>query len=168
VSFTSLALQSRRFHAGWIIPARNAEQFAAYLARNRGEDFEALLICRREDSAVLGAINLSQIFRGGFQNAYVGYWIGAPYARCGYMGEALALALDHAFGTVQLHRLEANIQPTNIASKRLVERLGFRLEGFSPRYLKVSGRWCDHERWAILREDWRARRRYARSPPENK
>ena len=86
-----------------------------------------------------------------------GYWIGAPYARQGYMREGLGLALGHAFKTLRLHRLEANIQPANTASKRLVESLGFRLEGFSPRYLKIGGRWRDHERWAILSEDWQAR-----------
>ena len=163
-AFVSLALRSRRFHAGWVAPARDAAQFAAYLARNRGEDFEALLVCRREDATLLGAINLSQIFRGGFQNAYLGFWIGAPYARCGYMREGLGLALDHALGPLGLHRVEANIQPTNTASKRLIESLGFRLEGYSPRYLKVGGRWRDHERWALLRENWSARRRSQRDP----
>ena len=75
------------------------------------------------------------------------------------MREGLGLALGHAFKTLRLHRLEANIQPANLASKRLVEGLGFRLEGLSPRYLKIGGRWRDHERSrAILREDWRARR----------
>ncbi|TMC19351.1 MAG: GNAT family N-acetyltransferase [Chloroflexi bacterium] len=117
--------------------------------------FTFRILVRREDQALLGAVNLSQIFRGGFQNAYLDYWIGAPYARQGYMREGLGLALDHAFKTLRLHRLEANIQPANTASKKLVEGLGFRLEGFSPRYLKIRGRWRDHERWAILKEDWR-------------
>lgn len=74
------------------------------------------------------------------------------------MREGLALALDHAFGPLRLHRLEANIQPANEASRRLVERLGFRLEGSSPGYLKIRGRWREHERWAILREEWRVHR----------
>lgn len=152
--FTSLVRGSRRFHAGWIAPASNAEKYAAYLRRNGGDAFEALLVVRREDQAILGAVNLSQIFRGGFQNAYLDYWIGAPYARQGYMREGLALALGYAFAVLRLHRLEANIQPGNTASSRLVASLGFRLEGFSPRYLKIGGRWRDHERWALLREEW--------------
>jgi ribosomal-protein-alanine N-acetyltransferase len=155
--FVALAASSRRFHRGWVSPSADAERFAAYLRRSQREDFEALLLVRREDGALLGAVNLSQIFRGGFQNAYLDYWVGASYARQGYMHEGLGLALDHAFKTLRLHRLEANIQPGNLASKRLVEGLGFRLEGFSPRYLKIGGRWRDHERWAILREEWRAR-----------
>lgn len=157
--FTTLARASRRFHTGWIAPARSRDEYAAYLERNRGEDFEAFMLIRRYDGTVVGAVNLSQIFRRGFQSAYLGYWIGAPYARRGYMREGLALVLDHAFGPIGLHRLEANIQPENVASKCLIECLGFRLEGYSPRYLKVSGRWRDHERWAILREEWQAQRR---------
>jgi ribosomal-protein-alanine N-acetyltransferase len=106
-------------------------------------------------------VNLSQIVRRGFQNAYVGYWIGAPYARQGFMTEGLALVINDAFRRLRLHRLEANIQPENIPSRRLVQRLGFRQEGLSPKYLKVGGRWRDHERWAILSEEWQARGRRA-------
>jgi ribosomal-protein-alanine N-acetyltransferase len=152
---TALARSSRRFHAGWVSPASSAAAFATYLRRNRAESFEALLLVRREDQVILGAVNLSEIVRGNFKNAYLGYWIGAPYARQGYMREGLALALDHAFKFHRLHRLEANIQPSNTASIRLVDSLGFRLEGFSPKYLKIGGRWRDHERWALLREEWR-------------
>ncbi len=155
--FTALVQNSRRFFAGWVAPPRTAVAFAAYLRHNTSNTFEALLLIRREDQAILGAISLSEIVRGVFQNAYLGYWIGAPFAQQGYMREGLALALDHAFRSLRLHRLEANIQPANTASIQLVESLGFRREGFSPRYLKIGGRWRDHERWAILREEWRKR-----------
>jgi ribosomal-protein-alanine N-acetyltransferase len=155
--FVALAASSQRFLGGWVSPPADAGKFAAYLRRSQENNFEALLLVRREDHALLGVVNLSEIVRGVFQSSYLGYWIGAPYARQGYMREGLGLALDHAFKTLRLHRLEANIQPANLASKRLVEGLGFRLEGLSPRYLKIGGRWRDHERWAILSEDWRAR-----------
>lgn len=112
-----------------------------------------LLIRRREDDAIIGAVELSQIARGGFQSAYLGYHLGAPFQGQGYMTEALQLAMRHAFRVLKLHRLEANIQPSNRSSIALVKRLGFRREGYSRRYLKVSGRWRDHERWAILAED---------------
>ena len=93
---------------------------------------------------------------GNFQSAYLGFYTGAPFMGKGYMSEGLRLVLRHAFSRLGLHRLEANIQPANRASIRLVRRAGFRREGFSPRYLKVFGRWRDHERWAIIAE---ARRR---------
>ena len=107
----------------------------------------------------MGAIELSQIVGGRFRSAYLGYHIGAPFARQGYMRDALAAALTLAFGRYRLHRVEANIQPRNLASIRLVRRLGFRREGYSRRYLKIGGRWRDHERWALLVEDWRERGR---------
>ncbi|HEY0431951.1 MAG TPA: GNAT family N-acetyltransferase, partial [Pyrinomonadaceae bacterium] len=107
-----------------------------------------------EDAAIIGAINLSQIFRGGFQNAYLGYFLGAAYAGQGYMTEALQLVLKFSFEQLKLHRLEANIQPGNTASISLVKRAGFVREGYSRRYLKVCGRWRDHERWALIAEDW--------------
>jgi [ribosomal protein S5]-alanine N-acetyltransferase len=160
--FLSLVASSQRLLRGWASPPADAERFAVYLRRSQEATFEALLLVRREDRALLGAVNLSQIVRGVFQNAYLDYWIGAPYARQGYMREGLGLALDHAFKALRLHRLEANIQPANTASRKLVEGLGFRLEGFSPRYLKIAGRWRDHERWAILREEWRATRPHSR------
>ena len=84
--------------------------------------------------------------------------VGAPYARRGYATEALELVVRFAFGKLKLHRIEANIQPDNVASLALARRAGFQREGYSPRYLKIGGRWRDHERWAILAENWRGRR----------
>ena len=117
------------------------------------------LVCRRDDHALAGVYNLSQISRGFFESAYLGYYAFAPAAGQGLMAEGLHLVLRHVFRKLKLHRVEANIQPDNERSKRLVERAGFRYEGYSPRYLKIGGRWRDHERWAITVEDWRARAR---------
>lgn len=133
-------------------------QFAGLLARGRRPDFAAFLIRRRSDDRIVGAIEVSQIVLRSFRSAYLGYQVGAPYARQGYMTEGLGLVLNHGFGPLRLHRLEANIRPENGASIGLVRRLGFAYEGFSRRYLKIGGRWRDHERWAILAEDWRAHR----------
>src|SRR5204862_1593871 len=91
------------------------------------------------------------------QSAYLGYAVGRPFAHQGYMREGLELVLRRAFLTLRLHRVEANIQPGNHASIALARGAGFRREGFSPRYLKIGGRWGGHERWAILAEEWRGR-----------
>ena len=91
--------------------------------------------------------------RGYFQSAYLGYYASARHAGKGLMGEAMALVLDHAFGPLALHRLEANIQPGNAPSIALARGAGFRLEGYSPRYLLIGGRWRDHERYAITADE---------------
>jgi ribosomal-protein-alanine N-acetyltransferase len=118
-----------------------------------------LVVCRRRDDALVGVVNLNEIVRGAFQSAYLGYYAFAPLAGQGLMTEGMALVLRHAFRRLGLHRVEANIQPGNRASRALARRLGFRREGFSPRYLKIRGRWRDHERWALVREAWAASRR---------
>jgi [ribosomal protein S5]-alanine N-acetyltransferase len=102
---------------------------------------------------IVGVFNISQIVYGRLRTAYLGYYVLEPFAGQGYMHDGLALVLRFAFGPLGLHRLEANIQPENESSIALVKRAGFRLEGYSPRYVKVAGRWWDHERWAILAED---------------
>jgi ribosomal-protein-alanine N-acetyltransferase len=155
--FLELMRASRTFHKPWASAPTDEDRYAAYLADVRRPDFEAMLICRTEDRAIIGFFNLSQIVRRGLQSAYLGYAVGKPYAGQGYMREGLELVLRHAFTTLRLHRVEANIQPGNKASIALARGGGFRREGFSPRYLKIGGRWRDHERWAILAEEWRAR-----------
>jgi RimJ/RimL family protein N-acetyltransferase len=101
------------------------------------------------------SLNISEIVRGVFCSGYLGYYALVPHSGKGYMTRGLAAVLYDAFRVHRLHRLEANIQPGNQASRALVQRLGFRLEGLSPRYLKIGRRWCDHERWAITLEDWK-------------
>ena len=162
--FTALMRASRSFHRPWATAPTDDERFGAYLADSRRPDFEAMLVCRREDLAIVGFFNLSQIARGSLQSAYLGYAVGKPYARQGYMRDGIQLVLRQAFLTLRLHRIEANIQPGNRASIALASGAGFRREGFSPRYLKIGGRWRDHERWAILAEDWRRRNQVAMEP----
>ncbi|HZE72205.1 MAG TPA: GNAT family protein [Pyrinomonadaceae bacterium] len=153
--FVALNRASTRLHRGLVSPPTRPEEFTSFLKRSRRLDSVCLLVCKG-DSVIIGCTDLSQIFRGGFQSAYLGYYVGAPYARQGFMTEALQLMLRYAFRHLKLHRLEANIQPVNVASLALVKRAGFVQEGFSRRYLKICGQWRDHERWAILAEDWKA------------
>ena len=149
---------SRKLHGRWVSAPADVEAFAAWLKRTKGSDMESLLVCRRDDGAIAGVYNISQIFYGHFCSAYLGYYAFAPFGGRGYMREGLQLVLRHAFGPLGLHRLEANIQPENAPSIALVAGAGFRLEGLSPRYLKIAGRWRDHERWAILAEEFRPQR----------
>lgn len=114
------------------------------------------LLRRSETRELIGVVNVSEIVRGSFQSAYLGFYAHVAHAGQGLMKQGLAQVVSLAFRVHRLHRVEANIQPGNEASRQLVRRLGFRLEGRSPRYLKIGGRWRDHERWAITREDWRA------------
>jgi ribosomal-protein-alanine N-acetyltransferase len=126
----------------------------AYIDRCQNEDFEGLLICHATNKNIVGVANLSQIFYKAFQNAYLGYYAHVEFAGQGIMSEGVRLAINHAFQTLGLHRVEANIQPGNARSIQLVKCLGFTKEGFSRRYLKINGEWCDHERWALTVEDW--------------
>ncbi|MBI3851989.1 MAG: GNAT family N-acetyltransferase [Verrucomicrobia bacterium] len=134
---------------------KGRKQFDDYLNRCRRDDFFGFLICRNEDRTIVGNINLFHIIRRGLQSACLGYLIGASYARQGFATEALRLMIRFAFTKVRLHRVEADIQPGNIPSIALVRRAGFSCEGLSRRYVKIAGRWRDHERWALLAEDWR-------------
>jgi ribosomal-protein-alanine N-acetyltransferase len=152
--FLTAVKQSRNLHRGRVSPPPSPGSFRAYLNRARQDDFRAFLACRNETGAIAGVINIRQICRGPFQSAYLGFYVMEGHQGQGLMREALTLTLRIAFGQLKLHRLEANVQPANVRSAALVKSLGFRLEGFSPRYLKIAGRWRDHERWAILREQF--------------
>lgn len=129
------------------------------LSRVEDDRYEPLLVCRRDTGAIAGYINVNEIVRGSFQSAYLGYGVVAAHAGQGYMSEGLQLVLARAFRDMGLHRVEANIQPGNAASLALVKRAGFVYEGLAERYLKISGRWRDHEHWAIRIEQWRKQRR---------
>ena len=145
---------SRSLHSPWVAPSLTEEGCKAYLHRCQNQDFEGLLITQVGSDRIVGIANLSQIFYDSFQNAYLGYYGSVEFARQGLMREGLGLVLDYAFGTLALHRVEANIQSENIPSIALVRRIGFTQEGFSRRYLKVGGEWRDHQRWALTVEDW--------------
>jgi ribosomal-protein-alanine N-acetyltransferase len=134
----------------------------AQRARDEGKAL-ALFLVRRADARLLGAITLDNIRRGPSQSAQVGYWIGAPPARQGYMAEALAATVAHAFAVLDLGRIEAACLPENVASRGLLERSGFVLEGRATGYLQIAGRWRDHVLYANLRPD--RRRATAEAPP---
>ena len=169
--FLTAVKSSKRLHGLWVEPPSTPSRFASYVRRFSGPSSRdaghathvGVLVCRREDNAPVGVFNFSAIVRGGFQSAYLGYYGFAEHAGQGYMSEGLALALRVGFGTLRLHRIEVNVQPANRRSISLVRRGGFTREGFSRRYVKIAGRWRDHERWALLVEDWRIARRRSKT-----
>lgn len=127
------------------------------LTRDESEDGGyAYFVFRRDDDALLGGITLSNLQRGAAQSATIGYWIGRPHAGQGYMTESLGALLDHAFGPLGMHRLEAACVPENTRSKKLLERCGFRQEGYARQYLRINGVWHDHLLFALLAGDYRA------------
>ena len=149
---------SRNHFRGLMRTEYGREVFDHMLEDAERETNEYFVICRRSDDAIVGTINLSQIFRKAFQNAYLGYALGARFTGNGYMTEAVQLILKFAFEELKLHRVEANVKPANKPSIAVLQRCGFTKEGFSRRYLKIGGRWRDHERWAIIKEDWEVRK----------
>ncbi len=120
----------------------------------QGTDYTFFIFLREgSHEKLVGGITLSNIRRRAAQFGNLGYWMGQDFAGQGYMTEALSLVLREAFVTHRLHRVEANIQPGNAPSIALARGAGFRLEGFSPRYLLIGGQWRDHERYAITADE---------------
>jgi [ribosomal protein S5]-alanine N-acetyltransferase len=152
--FLAAVASSRKLHGKWVSPPHTKSNFEKYLRRYKLSQHVSYWVVT-ETGELAGVINFSEIVRGSFHSAYLSYYGFVPHDGRGYMTKGLRAAVDKAFRSWKLHRLEANIQPKNGASRNLVQRLGFKLEGFSPRYLKIAGRWRDHERWAITREDWK-------------
>ncbi|MFF0473214.1 GNAT family N-acetyltransferase [Streptomyces sp. NPDC004284] len=152
--FTARARESRELHRPWLFPPCTVEAYAVYAGALIEEPARAgFLVCERDGGGIAGFVNVNNIVRGAFRSGALGYGAFAHAAGRGLLTEALGLLLGHAFGPMELHRLEANIQPGNTASRALVRRAGFRLEGFSPAMLHIDGAWRDHERWAVTAPD---------------
>ncbi|AUM73179.1 GNAT family N-acetyltransferase [Paracoccus jeotgali] len=163
--WTSLRQESRDFLTPWEpvwAPdhlTRKAFTTRVYWAQRASRAGTAipLFMERSVDGALLGAITLDNIRRGPAQMATVGYWIGARFARQGYMSEALAAVVRHAFGKLDLSRIEAACLPDNAASRGVLERSGFKYEGVAQGFLQINGRWRTHVLYANLRHDRRGR-----------
>jgi ribosomal-protein-alanine N-acetyltransferase len=149
-AFVSAARASRRLHGKWVSPPITPASFRKKLKHMQGIVNQAYCVHRSDNDALVGCIEITQIVRGPFRCAYLGYYAFASHARQGLMREGLKQLVRLAFTKLKLHRLEANIQPENLPSIGLARTCGFKKEGYSPRYLKIRGRWRDHERWAII------------------
>jgi [ribosomal protein S5]-alanine N-acetyltransferase len=156
-AFLAAVRASRALHRPWTLPPSTPSKFRAYV-KAKSNDRNVSYFVFSSSNELVGVVNISEIVHGLFCSAYLGYYAFAPHHRRGVMTAALSKVVTRAFRTHGLHRVEANIQPGNVASIRLVQRLGFRKEGLSLRYLKIGGAWKDHERWAVTREEWKAAR----------
>lgn len=148
--FLAAARASLRLHRPWVTAPSTASQFQAYIERMAPLSHYGFLVCRRDNEQIAGVVNMTNVVHGLFRSAYLGYYLFAGHEGQGFMQEGLQAVIRHAFRTLKLHRLEANIQPGNVPSLALVKACGFSKEGYSPRYLKIGGRWRDHERWTII------------------
>lgn len=160
-SWVTLRREGEAFLRPWE-PAWSAEHFSrrsfrsrvywASRARSEGRAL-ALFLFQRSDDRLIGAITLDNIRRGPSQSAQVGYWIGPGYAQRGLMTEALEGVVDHAFGPLDLSRIEAACLPENAASRALLSRCAFTHEGLAASYLQINGAWRDHVLYARLRQE---------------
>jgi len=148
--FLAKVRASASLHHPWVFPPVDADSFAAYLARICADGHQGFFL--RADGDLVGVINVNNIVMGSLRSGFLGYYAFRGGEARGLMSEGLGLVMTHAFGPLGMHRLEANIQPGNSPSLRLVERAGFVKEGFSENYLLINGQWRDHERWAITAE----------------
>ena len=154
-AFLRAVRKSRALHKGLVSPPANSQEYRQYVNSLRRKNRIGFLVTVPDSGELVGVINVNEIVHGLFQSAYLGYYAFLPYAGQGLMWQGMEQVIQHCFRDLRLHRLEANIQPENERSIALVKALGFSKEGYSPRYLKVCGRWRDHERWAVRAEQWR-------------
>lgn len=163
-AWIALRVESRAFLTPWepvwaddhLSPKSFANRVRWAQRTSRGGTALPLFLVRR-DGVLLGAITLDNIRRGPSQSASIGYWIGAPFSRQGYMREAIAALVHHAFSVMDLSRIDAGCLPENAASRGVLEKAGFKYEGVAQSYLQINGRWRNHVLYANLRHDRRGR-----------
>lgn len=152
-AFLEAMRESVGLHYPWVSAPKDHAGWERYMTRLKRDNEDGFLVRRIEDGVICGVINLNIITFEALCSAYVSYYGVASQAEKGYMKEGMTQVIRYAFDELGLHRLEANIQPGNQASIALARSVGFEYEGFSPRFLRINGEWCDHERWAVIADD---------------
>jgi [ribosomal protein S5]-alanine N-acetyltransferase len=136
----------------WVHVPKNSNEFRQYALEMRTKENKAFVVYDKGTKKMIGLVELRDIYMFDFKNSYMVYFGFKPHLRKGLMSQAVKMVIQLAFKKLKLHRLEANIQPTNLASIALAKSCGFKREGYSPKFIKKNGTWKDHERWAILNE----------------
>lgn len=145
---------SRDLHRGLVEPPASEVSFYAYVNRIRHPAYDGFLVRTVDSDRLVGVVNVNSIVRGSIQSASIGYYRLSDGGGRDAMSRAVARVVRHAFDDLGLHRVEANIQPSNARSIALVSSIGFTKEGYSPAFLRIGGEWRDHERWAVVAEHW--------------
>lgn len=145
--FVALAEDSFQFHRKWIKLPTDSEAFKRYLSGFEGENAFCFVVC--DADLIVGFVSLTGIEREPYCRGRLGYGVFEQYAKMGYMSSGLEHVIRLAFEDLELHRLEADIQPENFPSKRLIKKMGFTCEGISRKFIRINGEWIDHERWAL-------------------
>jgi ribosomal-protein-alanine N-acetyltransferase len=161
VEWAELRAASRDFLTPWeptwprddLTKAAFRRRIRRYLKDLREDKAYPFFLFRAEDDRFVGGLTLSNIRRGVAQACSIGYWVGKPYSRHGFMTAAVKAVGPYVFDTLGLHRLEATCIPDNLASIRLLEKCGFQEEGFAREYLLINGAWRDHKLFALLSSD---------------
>ena len=154
-AFLEAMKKSRSLHHPWVFPPLDAEAYERFL-RNAAQSGEAVYLVKdNTDGGICGVVALNLIVYRALCSACVSYYGVRGRNGQGSIREGLSVLIGHAFEDLGLNRLEANIQPGNTPSLELARSLGFRREGFSPRFLNIGGTWRDHERWAMLSHEFK-------------
>ena len=150
--FIEAALRSWALHRGLVVAAATAADYREYLDRTRRPDSASFLIVTEESDALAGVVEINDMVPASQGCGTLAYYAFTPHAGSGLMREGVALAIDVAFGDLNLDRLDANVQPANRRSTALLAGLGFARDGTQRRY-KIGTRWCNHERWSLRAGD---------------
>lgn len=152
--FVDFVRNNRNFHEPWVYVSGDPKFFDQYVRRIKMGKLLGFFVFTKDTKEFVGVVNLNSIRLDPFSSASLGYYADEKQSGKGYMKEAINLVLGHAFLKIGLNRVEANIQPGNKSSIALVKSVGFTKEGFSRNFLQIGDKYCDHERWAYLSEDF--------------
>ena len=154
--FLSAVSKSAALHQSWVEPPGSESTYKSYIDRLSQETHFGFFIRLKTGDDLVGVVNISEVVWGVFRSGYLGYYCFEPFVGRGLMKEGMGCVLKVTFDSLNLHRLEANIQPENTSSIGLIQACGFRHEGFSKNYLHIQGQWRDHERYAMTQEDFQS------------